>query len=295
MIVAGSTAQSFATRLADELDEPLAPVRYHRFPDDELLAAAPGIADDGDLDRVVVVCSTTTPEAHLELLQLQDAAREAGAREVVTVLPYMGYTRQDRPAPPESDAETTTGYPVSARAVARAVSTGADRVVTVNPHERGVCEFFDPPAAAVDAGGRLAAALDRPETPLFLAPDDGARDLARAVRDAHGAGDVDAFQKTRVSGSKVRLEPATVSVEGRPAVVVDDIVATGSTTCAAAEALDEQGATRVVVACVHPLLVGEARVDLARAGVDRVIGTDTVERSVSAVSAAPAVAERLRR
>jgi len=292
MIVAGSTAQSFATRLADELEEPLAPVRYHRFPDDELLAATPGIAADG-LDRAVVVCSTTTPAAHLELLQLQDAVREAGAGEVVTVLPYMGYARQDRPVAPESDAETT-GYPVSARAVARAVSTGADRVVTVNPHERGVCEFFDPPAAAVDAAGRLAAALDRSTSPLFLAPDDGARDLARAVRDAHGAGDVDAFRKTRVSGSEVRLEPATVSVEGRPAVVVDDIVATGSTTCAAATALREQGATRVVVACVHPLLVGEARVDLARAGVDRVVGTDTVERAVSDVSAAPAVAERLR-
>jgi len=292
MIVAGSTAQSFATRLADELEEPLAPVRYHRFPDDEVLAAAPGIAADG-LDRAVVVCSTTTPAAHLELLQLQDAVREAGAGEVVTVLPYMGYARQDRPVAPESDAETT-GYPVSARAVARAVSTGADRVVTVNPHERGVREFFDPPAETVDAAGRLAAALDRSTSPLFLAPDDGARGLARAVRDAHGAGDVDAFRKTRVSGSEVRLEPATVSVEGRPAVVVDDIVATGSTTCAAATALREQGATRVVVACVHPLLVGEARVDLARAGVDRVVGTDTVERAVSDVSAAPAVAERLR-
>jgi len=288
VIVAGSTAQSFATALADSLDEPLAEVRYHRFPDGELLAAAPGL----DADRAVVVCSTTTPRAHLELLQLQDAARETGAGEVVTVLPYMGYARQDRPVAPEADTDPT-GYPVSARAVARAVSTGTDRVLTVQPHEPAVCDFFDPPATAVDAAARLAEPLPALSDPLFLAPDEGARGLARAVRESYGAGDVDAFEKTRESGSRVRMRPSTVAVDGRPAVVVDDIVATGSTTCAAARALHEQGATRVVVACVHPVLVDDARVSLARAGVDRVVGTDTVERSVSAVSAAPAVAERL--
>jgi ribose-phosphate pyrophosphokinase len=89
------------------------------------------------------------------------------------------------------------------------------------------------------------------------------------------------------------MRPAEVPVEGRPVVVVDDIVATGSTTAAAVEALRVQGATRVVVACVHPLLAGDARVKLARAGADRVVGTDTIERPVSRVSAAPAVAERL--
>ncbi len=290
MIVAGSTAQSFATALADSLDEPLADVRYHRFPDGETLAAAPGF--DADADRAVVVCSTTSPRAHLELLQLQDAVREAGATEVVTVLPYMGYARQDRPAAPEAGADST-GYPVSARAVARAVSTGADRVLTVQPHERTVCQFFDPPAEAVDAAARLADPLPALSDPLFLAPDEGARELARAVRDSYGTGDVDAFEKTRESGSRVRMRPSTVAVGGRPAVVVDDIVATGSTTCAAARALREQGATRIVVACVHPVLVDDARVSLARAGVDWVVGTDTVERPVSEVSAAPAVAERL--
>jgi ribose-phosphate pyrophosphokinase len=288
MIVAGSTAQSFATHLADALDEPLASVRYHRFPDGELLAAAPGF----DGDRAVVVCSTTSPAAHLECLQLQDAVREAGATEVVTVLPYMGYARQERPAAPETGTDPT-GYPASARAVARALSPGTDRVLTVQPHERAVCEFFDPPATAVDAAARLAEPLGDLADPLFLAPDDGARALARAVRDGYGSGDVDAFEKTRRSGSEVEMRPAEVPVEGRPVVVVDDIVATGSTTAAAVEALRVQGATRVVVACVHPLLAGDARVKLARAGADRVVGTDTIERPVSRVSAAPAVAERL--
>jgi len=81
----------------------------------------------------VIVASTVSSDAHLEVLQLQDAAREAGVEEVVTVLPYMGYARQD--------AAFEAGHPVSARAVARSISTGADRLLTVNPHETAVCEF----------------------------------------------------------------------------------------------------------------------------------------------------------
>ncbi|WP_323192900.1 ribose-phosphate pyrophosphokinase-like domain-containing protein, partial [Halostella sp. PRR32] len=112
-----------------------------------------------------VVASTATSDAFVELLQLQDAAREAGASEVVTVLPYMGYARQDE--------AFTAGDPVSARAVARALSANTDRVLTVNPHETAVCEFFEPTATAVDAAGVLADPLpgDLGE-PLFLAPDE---------------------------------------------------------------------------------------------------------------------------
>jgi ribose-phosphate pyrophosphokinase len=291
MIVSGSTSQGFAAALAGELDEELAAVEFHRFPDGELLAAAPGF----DADRAVVVASTTTAEAHVELLQLQDAVREAGAGEVVTVLPYMGYARQDRPVAPGAGHEgSPPGYPLSARAVARAVSTGADRVLTVNPHEASVCEHFDPPAEAVDAAGRLAAGL--PEDlvdPLFLAPDAGAIDVAETVRSAYGRGGTDHFEKTRLSGEDVEVRPSDAAPEDRDAVVVDDIVATGSTMSESVAVLADRGARRVYAACVHPLLAGAARTRLARAGVAGVVGTDTIERPVSAVSAAPAVARRL--
>lgn len=129
MIVSGSTSQALAAALARELEEPLAAVEYDRFPDGELLAAAPGVAD-AEPDRAVIVASTVSSDAHLEVLQLQDAVREAGVEEVVTVLPYMGYGRQDKAFEP--------GHPISARAMARAISTGADRVLTVDPHEEAV-------------------------------------------------------------------------------------------------------------------------------------------------------------
>jgi ribose-phosphate pyrophosphokinase len=313
MIVSASTSQSLAAALATALDEPLAPVAAERFPDGEFRASVPefgapgtasagaaaggtadrrstegGAIDDGALAgrRAVVVCATTTAEAHVEALQLQDAAREAGASEVLTVFPYFGYARQDRAFEP--------GQPVSARAMARALSTGTDRAILVTPHEPAVAEFFEVSCAVVDAAPRLAAALPALDDPLFLAPDSGARGLADTVRAAHGAGAVDHFEKTRRSGSEVDLVPHEVGVEGRDAVLVDDIVATGGTMAEAARVLDDRGAASVRAACVHPVLAGAARTRLAAAGVEAVYATDTVERVESVVSAAPVVADALR-
>jgi len=286
MIVSGSTSQSLAAALAAETGEELAAVSFQSFPDGELLAAAPGFSGE----RAVVVAATTTSDAHLELLQLQDAVREAGATEVVTVLPYMGYARQDDAYAP-GDGETE-GFPVSARAVARAVSTGADRIVLVNPHEVDVADFFDVPASVVDAAPRLAEPLPSDlADPLFLAPDAGATELAAGARDAYGRGSIDHFEKTRHSGNEVEIAPSDAPVEGRDAVVVDDIVATGSTMSESVDVLNDRGAERVFVACVHAVLAGSARTKLAHAGVEAVYATDTIERAETEVSVASAIAD----
>lgn len=277
MIVPGSTSQDLAAALAAELEEPLATVEYDRFADGEQLVRLGRSAD-----RAVVVASTVSDAAHVEVLQLQDAAGRR-ADEVVTVLPYMGYARQD-----EAFEE---GEPVSARAVARAISTGTDRVLTVDPHEEAVCEFFSVPCDAVDAAGLLADPLPELSDPLFLSPDAGAIELAETVRDAHGDGEADYFEKRRLSDTEVEIRPSDAATAGRDVVLVDDIVATGSTMSTAIEQLEAPD--RVFVTCVHPMLVANARTKLANAGADAVFGTDTVERSVSAVSAAPAIAEEL--
>ncbi len=282
MIVPGSGSQALAAELAAVTDQALAAVSYDRFPDGELLAAVPGFEGG----RATVVAATPSAESHVELLQLQDAVREAGASDVTTVVPYMGYARQDR--------AFEAGHPVSARAVARAVSTGTDRVVLVNPHEDAVADFFDVPTTIVDAAGRLADPLPGDLTdPLFLSPDAGAVDIATTVRDAYGRGETDYFEKTRHSGTEVELTPSDADATGRDVVITDDIVATGSTMSEAVGVLNESGAERVFAACVHPLLARNARTKLARAGVEAVVGTDTLEREVSAVSVAPALAAKL--
>ena len=283
MIVSGSASQALAAALARELEEPLATVDYDRFPDGELLAAVP---DAADADRAVIVASTVSSDAHIELLQLQDAVREAGVEETVTVLPYMGYGRQDE--------AFETGHPISARAVARAISTGTDRVLTVNPHEDAVCEFFEPPAVVINAAGRLAEPLpDDLVEPVFLSPDAGAVGLAETVRDAYGTGDTDYFEKRRLSGTEVEITPSDVDVAGRDVVVTDDIIATGSTMSEAVAVLQARAVGRVFVTCVHPLLASNAVTKLSQAGVESIYGTDTIERESSIVSVAPAIAAKL--
>ncbi|MFB6118261.1 ribose-phosphate diphosphokinase [Halosegnis sp.] len=281
MILPGSASQSLGAALADELDERLAVVETERFADGEFKLRVP----DAGGDRAVVVAATTSAEAHLELLQLQDLARES-FDEVVTVLPYMGYARQDR--------AFREGEPISARAVAQAISTGTDRVLTVNPHEPAVSDFFDVPVEAVDAAPLLAEALPVIDDPLFLAPDEGAIGLAERVRDAYGTGTTDHFEKTRdYDTGEVTTAPAGTDPGGRAVVLVDDIVATGSTMSAAIDRLYERAAAAVYVACLHPVFADSARARLADAGVAGLWATDTVERPVSDVSVAPALADYL--
>ncbi|MFP4590785.1 MAG: ribose-phosphate diphosphokinase [Halobacteriales archaeon] len=297
MILSASASQVLATALGRALDEPVVPLRYRRFPDGELLVEVDptadlpaGVAVEGDrltIDgRAVVVASTASAEAHIEALLLQDVAVAAGADPVVTVVPYLGYARQEVAHEP--------GQPASARAVARALSTTTDRVVTVDPHEPLVADYFDAPCEVVSAVPALADALTiAGDRPLVIAPDEGAFEHAVALRDAIGTGDVDHFEKHRRGPETVELTPSETDVEGREVVLVDDIVATGSTIAQATALLLAAGAATVRVACVHALLVGGAYSRLHRAGVDELVATDTIEGPVARASAAEAIADVL--
>jgi ribose-phosphate pyrophosphokinase len=284
MIIPGAEAQTFAAALSEAADEPLGRAEYEQFADGEHVVRVPEAVAG---DRAVVVASTVDSDALVQLLQLQDAVREAGASEVITVLPYMGYARQDQAFKP--------GEPVSSRAMARAISTGTDRVITVNPHEPAVCDFFTVAATITDAAPVLADPLPADlADPLFLAPDEGAIALAETVRDADGGGETDHFVKDRdYDSGDVAISPSDAAVGGRDVVLVDDIIATGSTMSESIEVLHEREVGRVFVTCIHPMLASNALTKLSSAGVHAVYGTDTLERTVSEVSAAPVVAEEL--
>ena len=282
MIVSGTSSQALAAELAVETGRELAGVSVKQFPDGERYLRVDGIDDGAD---VIIVGSTDSDGAHVELLQLQDAVREAGATEVTTVIPYMGYARQERAFNP--------GEPASARAVARALSTGTDRVLTVNPHESVVCEYFDVSAKAVDGAHLLATPLSGLVDPLFLAPDAGACELAQQVRNAYGTGEIDHFEKTRHSGTEVEITPSDSSVSGRDVVLVDDVVTTGSTMSESVAVLTKHDPENITVVCVHPVFARTAYLKLKRAGVSEIYATDTLPHFASRVSVAPAIANEL--
>ncbi|NYT05360.1 MAG: ribose-phosphate diphosphokinase [Methanomicrobiales archaeon] len=278
-VICTEKSQILGTRLAASLGVDIADTRFARFPDGELYLRA-GSLDDA----MVCVGSVVDSDSLVELLLLLDAC--AGA-DTTLVIPYMGYARQDKQFNP--------GEPVSARAVARALSRGADRVITVNIHEDTVLAHFDAPAASVSLAPDIGALIGTMgcADPLILAPDGGASAFAHAIANV-GGWDCDELKKTRLSGDQVRIEPKSIDVAGREAIIVDDIISTGGTLATATGMLYEQGAAAVHAACVHGVLASGAYARLCHAGVRSITASDTIESACSRYSAADRIAAALR-
>jgi ribose-phosphate pyrophosphokinase len=284
VVLAGSASGPFAARLAQDLGAAQTRLEVKRFPDGEAYVRVHERLQGQD---AVIVQSTAPDASFVELLLLQDAAKEAGARSITTVIPYFAYARQDR--------AFNWGEAVSSRAVSKAVAAGCDRAVTVDIHKRTILDFFGGKAHGVTAVPQIAAELAAWGVDAVLAPDKGARD--RAVQ-AAGLIDVpvDHLEKTRLSATEVAMAPKDLDVRGRRVAIVDDLIASGATMLLAAQHLKRQGAKAVYAACTHGLFTGNALPRLLAGGLDRVLCTDTWlpgPCNCDVVSAAPAVAEWL--
>jgi ribose-phosphate pyrophosphokinase len=285
VVLAGSASGPFAKRLAEDLNATLTHVETKRFPDGEAYLRVPVPLRGHD---TVLVQSTAPDTSFVELLLMQDAAKEAGARSITTVIPYFAYARQDR--------VFNWGESVSSRAVSRAIAAGCDKAVTVDIHKRTILDFFGGKAHGVSAVPQLAAELGKWGVDAILAPDKGARERAAAAADLIDV-PVDHLEKVRLSPTEVRMTVKELDVKGRRVAIVDDLIASGSTMLMAAQQLKQQGATAVYAACTHGLFTGNALPRLLSEGIDRVLCTDTWlpgPCSCDCVSAAPAVAEHLR-
>jgi ribose-phosphate pyrophosphokinase len=273
-------SRALGARIAERLGAGLVETRFSRFPDGEIYLQT------GPLDETtVLVGSLLSSDSLVELLLLIDACHRS---EVSLIVPYLGYARQDR--------EFKPGEPVSARAMARALSTGVTRVLTVNVHKESVLSHFTVPASQVNLApevGEFIAGLDLTD-PLILAPDRGAVPFASAVA-SRGGWECDHLEKTRLSGEEVRIEPRKGGPWTGDVVLVDDIISTGGTIAAAARMLRAQGARSVHAVCVHGLFAGTARGLLRSAGIGEMAASDTIEGPESRYSAAGPLARALSR
>lgn len=279
-IVGGPASQLLASRTARALGTEPVLCEFNRFPDGELYLR---IADEIKNESVTLIQSTPTDSDLVSLLQLIDACNEA--KELNVVIPYMGYSRQDKRFKP--------GEPISARAVARCIN--ADRVFTVNIHEKSVLGYFPCPAKNLDAAkllGEYIAGFGL-ENPILVAPDEGAEGLVKKVSSGLGF-DYDHLQKTRLSGDTVTIKTKNIDVAGRHVVLVDDMIATGGTMTESIKMLKDQGAVDVYLACVHPVLARNAVLRLFNVGVKDIIATDTLEKAESILSVAPLIADALK-
>jgi len=273
-ILAGSANEPLATLIAGRLEIPLTPRRIARFPDGELDIEL--AADVRGHDVCIVQSTGPPPDEHLiELLLLADAARRSGARSVTAVIPYFGYARQDHDG----------RRPVAAAIVARAIeASGVDRLVALDLHSAVVAGFFRIPVEHVSATGLLAEGLrDRlPRDAVVVAPDLGAVKLADRYARALDL-PVAFIHKERVSGAEVEVRGVTGEVAGRCPVLVDDMISTGGTLAAAADALlAAKCRPEIFVAATHALLVGPAIDRLRRIPLRLLLVTDSVRTPPSA-------------
>lgn len=293
-IVSGTANSPLAEAIAAGARIRPTPCSVERFPDGEL---RPTVQSGRGADLYVV--QPTGPvvnENVVELMLLLDAARRAGAARVTAVVPYFGYARQDR--------RSRTGQAVGARVIIDALSNaGADRLLIVDPHTPALEAMCDVPVEMLTAvpgmATRLASSISS-ET-VVVAPDLGAVKLAEHYAALLHAS-VAVVRKTRQSGSSVRAEELVGAVEGRAAIVVDDMISTGGTIEAAVRTLLDHGASPgIVVAATHGLMIGPAVEKLAALPLQRLLVTDSVPQETPAPlprevhSLAPLLAEAIGR
>ena len=285
-VIGGSASTALAERISRELgNAPFGIPFTKRFPDGELYLRVGGRLEGDD---VVVVQSTRTDQDLIELLLLEDAVREAGARRIFVVVPYFAYARQDRRFFP--------GEPVSARALCRHVELGADAVVTVDLHSSQTLTHFSKPAFEASGIPALARLLKERPVDLLVSPDKGGVERAKRMAQL-----LDrpwfALEKKRIDSDRVELNLPSQSapaLAGKQVVLLDDVITTGGTIVEAARLLKKNGVAAVTAACTHGLFLRDA-FERIKAVTDEVLSTDTLLNPAEKGSVAPDVAQILLR
>jgi len=269
-IFSGNSNRPLATEVCRVLDVSLGRAEVRRFSDGEVMIE---IADNVRGGDVFVIQSTCTPvNDHLmELLLMLDAFRRASAQRITAVIPYYGYSRQDRKVSPR--------VPISAKLVADLITAaGASRVLTVDLHAGQIQGFFDIPVDNLFANPVLLKEMQerlRNGPVAVVSPDPGGVERARAFAKRLDA-TLAIIDKRRARPNEVAEMRVVGDVEGQIAVIVDDIVDTAGTLATAAAALREAGATEVVACCTHPVLSGPAIERINESTLTSMVVTDTI-------------------
>ncbi len=247
---------------------------------------------------VFVVQPTCTPVNHnlMELLLLIDALRRASAARVTAVIPYYGYAKQEK--------KTTGREPISAKLVANLIRTaGADRVLTMDLHAPAIEGFFDIPVDHLQAGPILAEHIRDMNLPrlVVVSPDAGGVGRANSFRERIGAG-LAIIAKQRPQPDVAEMLDMVGDVEGKTAVIVDDMISTGGTLAEAARVLRERGAVAVYACATHGIFAGDATEIIAQSALVETIVTNAIplpegcrKARIRAISVAPLFAEAIMR
>ena len=287
-IILGPASKQLGEKVAELLSVETVPVAFKTFPDGESYVRLEGEVQNEE----VVIVQTTSPPQDSRLIQLAliaDAAKTNGAKKVTAVVPYLAYARQDK--------AFLRGEAISIQTIARMLkASGVDSLITANVHQEKVLGKFPFPAKTFSAIPLLAEYFKQKGfgKAFALAPDKGAMHIAEEAKTVLG-GECGYLEKhrDRYTG-QVSVEKKTFDVKEKSVIIFDDIISTGGTIVAAANILKDLGVGKIYSACVHPLLRGDAEKRILEAGIEEIIGTDSVPSHVSKVSIAPLISKELK-
>ena len=298
MVFAGNSNPQLANEIAQRLNLPLGNAIVGQFSDGEVMVEVMENVRGKDVFIVQPTCAPTNKNL-MELLVMVDAMRRSSAARVTAVIPYFGYARQDR-------RPRSARVPITAKVVAQMVSTvGTDRVLTVDLHADQIQGFFSIPVDNVYASPILLGDIWRQkyENLMVVSPDVGGVVRARALAKRLDDADLAIIDKRRPRANEAKVMNIIGDVKGRTCILVDDLVDTAGTLCAAAAALKEHGAEKVVAYITHPVLSGPAIDNISKSVLDELVVTDTIPLQQSAaatgkirqLSIAELLAETMRR
>jgi len=303
MVFGGRASQELATKIAGKLDVDLGQVDLRTFANGEVYCRYNESIRGADVFLVQSTAANaaqgmTPNDSLIELLTMVDAAQGASAHRIIAVMPWFGYARQDKKSAPRE--------PITARVVAKCLEAiGVDRVLTMDLHSGQVQGFFEVPVDHMTASPMLTQYfMDQAlqEELVIVSPDAGrvkmARNFARKIG-THWA----VMEKERPAQQVAEIGYVVGDVKGKTAVLVDDMIDTAGTLCAAAKTVREEGAARVIACATHGVFSGPAyeRLGYDESGIEQIVVTDTIQlrpgapENITVLSTAQTLADSIRR
>ena len=297
-LFAGNANPGLATEIARHLQTRLGRAYVGRFSDGEINVELMENVRGRDVFILQPTCPPTNDNL-MELLVMVDACRRASAARITAVVPYFGYSRQDR-------RPRATRSAITARLVANMMSiAGVNRLLTIDLHADQIQGFFDIPVDNVYASPVLLgdAWKQAYHNIVIVSPDVGGVVRARAFAKRLDDADLAIIDKRRPRPNESKVMDIIGDIRGKVCVLVDDMIDTAGTLCHAAKALKDEGAVKVVAYITHAILSGEAIKRISESVLDELVVTDTIPLTEAArackrirqLSVAALLAESIRR
>ncbi|MBN3041254.1 MAG: ribose-phosphate pyrophosphokinase [Candidatus Omnitrophica bacterium] len=296
VVFSGSSNKKLAERICKCLKIKLANVDVARFSDGEVSVKIEENVRGKDVFLIQPTCPPVNDNL-MELLIILDALRRASAQRITAVIPYFGYARQDRKDQPR--------VPITAKLVANILTgAGADRILTLDLHAGQIQGFFDIPLDhlfAINVFSDYFMKIKKVNDLVVVSPDVGGIKMARAYAKRFSCG-LAIVDKRRNSPDSTEVMHILGDVDGKNVILVDDMVATGSSLVEAAKALKKNGAKKIYAAITHGVLTGGAVDKINNSCIDTLLITDSIpmkkeksSRKIKVVSVDILFAEAIKR